>query len=391
MPKVFINYRAREQAGYAALLARDLAARFGQGTIFSAPQSILPGDDFASEILSNLRMCTVLLALIGPNWVAIGRRPRPVVGGEADWVHREIAEALALRIRVIPILVDDARMPAEGELPADIAALARCQFLRLNHRSIEDDLAHLAREVGRIVPELAGHTRVREVPHTEVRLYRRHRAPESAPRIGVITGTILRVRCADIWVNSENTEMEMSRFSEFSVSGIIRYWGAERDRSGRVITDVIADELAAAVGEHRPVAPGSAFLTSAGALTASNKVHHIIHVAAVHGEPGCGFRQVRQVGRCVTSALTEADRLAGARQQARTILFPLLGAGVAGAELTPTVHALLDAAVSYLTVTTTTALSTVYFLAYTDLELATLDGILRASSLVPADAGGTSA
>jgi O-acetyl-ADP-ribose deacetylase (regulator of RNase III) len=388
MPEVFINYRVGEQAGYAVLLDRELAARFGTAAVFRAPRSIQPGDDFAREILRNLRTCTVLLAVIGPDWVAVGRRPRRVVGGEADWVHREIAEALARRIRVIPILVEGGSMPAEDDLPADIAPLARCQYLRLNEHSIDDDIAHVARAVGRLIPVRPDQDHLREVPHTEVRLYRLAAAarPSVAPRIGVITGTILRVRCADIWVNSENTDMEMSRFTEFSVSGIIRYWGAERDPSGRVTADLIANGLAAAVGDRRPVAPGSVFVTGAGALTASNNVRHVIHVAAVQGEPGSGFRQVRRVGQCVTNALIEAERLTRAGRPARTILFPLLGVGVAGAELTSTVQTLLDAAVNYLIATATTTLSTIYFLAYTDLELAALDAILCASPhLVPVD------
>jgi len=386
MPKVFINYRAQEQAGYAALLDRELAARFGANVVFRAPRSILPGDDFAREILGNLRTCAVLLAVIGPNWVAVGRRPRPVLGGEADWVRREIAEALSLRIRVIPVLVDDASMPMEDELPDDIAALARCQYLRLNHRSIDTDLARVTRAVGRLVPQLVDAAGRREVPYTEVRRYRlAGAAAVPAGRIGIVTGSILGVRCADVWVNSENTDMEMSRFSEFSVSGVIRYWGAERDRAGHVVTDVIADELTAAVGPHRPVLPGSAFVTGAGALSASNNVRYVIHVAAVQGEPGSGFRQVREVGRCVTSALGEADRLAGAGRSAGTILVPLLGAGGAGADLTGTVHTLLAAAVNYLTGTPVTALSTVYFLGYTDREVAALDAAFQAASLEPAD------
>ena len=68
---------------------------------------------------------------------------------------------------------------------------------------------------------------------------------------------------------------------------------------------------------------------------------------------------MRQVGRCVTSALAEADRLAGAGQQARTILFPPRR-GRRGRRAGPTVQTLLNAAVGYLTANPTTALSTVY-------------------------------
>ena len=62
----------------------------------------------------------------------------------------------------------------------------------------------------------------------------------SACRIGVIPGSINHVRIADTWVNSENTDMEMSRFNEFTISGIVRYLGARRDATGAVTEDVIA-------------------------------------------------------------------------------------------------------------------------------------------------------
>src|SRR5262249_57208926 len=137
--------------------------------------------------------------------------------------------------------------------------------------------------------------------------------------------------------------------TEFSISGIIRYWGSIRDDTGRVRHDLIADELDAVVGENRPVAAGTAVVTSAGALTESNNVRYIIHVAAVQGEPGAGFRQVRNVGWCVTNALLRAEQLAQTDSTVRTILFPLLGAGVAGADAEGTAHTMLLAIVDYLT------------------------------------------
>jgi hypothetical protein len=41
-----------------------------------------------------------------------------------DWVRREIAEALSLGLRGIPVLTGDASLPAEADLPQDIAGHA---------------------------------------------------------------------------------------------------------------------------------------------------------------------------------------------------------------------------------------------------------------------------
>jgi hypothetical protein len=378
MPIMFINYRAKEQAGYAALLDRELAERFGRDAVFRASRSIRPGDDFAREILDNLRRCRVLLAVIGPEWLAFNQRDGDPSGAEPDWVRREISEALARGIRVIPILVEDAKMPAEAELSADIAALARCQYLRLHHRNIDNDIGRVVDELVRLLPDLgAGRRHPREVTRRDVRLFTLADMPSLACRIGLVTGTIRHVEFADVWVNSENTDMEMSRFTEFSVSGIIRYWGARRDATGRVTDDVIANELAAVVGERRPVVPGSAFVTGAGALAQTHNVRYVIHVASVQGEPGAGFRPVPDIGRCVSSALAEAERLANDGKPVRTILFPLLGTGTAGAELRPTITALLRSTVRHLDTTPVTSLRAIYFLTYNEEELAVFEDVVR--------------
>ncbi|MET7402101.1 macro domain-containing protein [Dactylosporangium sp. NPDC005572] len=203
-------------------------------------------------------------------------------------------------------------------------------------------------------------------------------APPHAPGcvIGIRPGRIMRVHDVDIWVNSENTDMEMARFNEFSISSIIRYNGASRDAAGHVVDDVIADALAKAVAGRRPVAPGAAFVTAPGCLAGTNAVRWIIHVAAVHGEPGAGFRQVRRVGVCVANALAQAERLAREDAEVRTILFPMLGTGGAGAPVAATAAELVDAAAFHLTATPGTRLHGIYFLAFTDDERSALDQAL---------------
>jgi O-acetyl-ADP-ribose deacetylase (regulator of RNase III) len=184
--------------------------------------------------------------------------------------------------------------------------------------------------------------------------------------VNIVTGDLRQVRGIDVWVNSENTRMQMSRFEEYSVSATIRFEGAIRDDAGHVVDDPIGTELAAKVPDRTPVAPATAIATRAGALTQSNAVRHIIHVASVHGEPGNGYRQILDVGRCVTTALAEAGRLDD--DLARTILFPLLGTGVGGADLHRTVVSLLGAAIDHLTTGSAGPISEISLLASTQPE-----------------------
>jgi O-acetyl-ADP-ribose deacetylase (regulator of RNase III) len=202
----------------------------------------------------------------------------------------------------------------------------------------------------------------------EIRLYKIIGLPARQVRyIGTVTGDIRRVRCADIWVNPENTDMQMARFNEFSVSSIIRYEGAVRDDAGRVIDDVIVGELTRKMAGRVPVQPATAVVTGSGELKRFG-VSHIVHVAAVQGEPGAGFRQIHEVGRCVTSVMAEVDKI-DIWPPPRTILFPLLGAGQGGGQIEGTVNALAGATIDYFSSTQTSHINTVFFLAYTDVEL----------------------
>jgi O-acetyl-ADP-ribose deacetylase (regulator of RNase III) len=196
------------------------------------------------------------------------------------------------------------------------------------------------------------------LPYSETFAYR---IAGATARIALITGDIRRVTDADVWVNSENTEMRMSRFEENSISAIIRFEGALRDGTGRVVEDRVADELERAVADRRPVPPGSVIVTGAGGLAARNGVRHIIHVAAVRGEPGEGYRPVADLGRCVTNALLAAEELA----EVETILFPLLGAGVAGGAAGQTVQVMVGAVLDHVMKERPRPLQTIFLLAST--------------------------
>jgi hypothetical protein len=189
-------------------------------------------------------------------------------------------------------------------------------------------------------------------------------------KIVLITGDIRNIKLADLWVNSENTNMQMARYHEKSVSGTIRYLGARKDR-GEVVDDIIARELAAQVGNLTTVNPGTVFVTSSGEMAKTNRVRSILHVAAAYGQPGVGYKPVDNLQLCVSCVLDRAEDLA---QQDRTnpphsILFPLLGTGQAAGKVEALLDQLLMAAISHLEANPEGSIQTIYFLNWTDREL----------------------
>jgi hypothetical protein len=131
--RIFISYRRLETAWPAGRLYDVLVEHFPAEQVFKDVDSIEPGEDFVERITAAVGSCDVLLALIGPNWLTItdeeGRRR---LDNPGDYVRVEIETALTRKIRVIPILVDDARMPRVNELPPTLAPLVRRNAVEIN-------------------------------------------------------------------------------------------------------------------------------------------------------------------------------------------------------------------------------------------------------------------
>jgi hypothetical protein len=141
---IFVNYRVGDCEREAALLARILVERFGGDQVFFASRSIHPGDNFTEAIPDGLARSSVLLAVIGANWLTVtDGSGRPRIELADDWVRREIRIAMKDGLRVIPILVDGAtrlRMPDKTRLPPDIQGLTDNQYVRMHYQNTNVDL-----------------------------------------------------------------------------------------------------------------------------------------------------------------------------------------------------------------------------------------------------------
>jgi nudix-type nucleoside diphosphatase (YffH/AdpP family) len=156
--------------------------------------------------------------------------------------------------------------------------------------------------------------------------------------IGIKPGNILDWRDVDVWVNSENTDMEMDQFFGRGVSATIRFHGAKKHPGGkRVQADTIADELKKKRGKHGYVAPATVIETTSGELAGSHNVKRIFHVAAVEGAIGAGLITEPQIiEKSVDSVLIAIDRAndrLDARKAYKSVLMPMLGTGNAKAKL----------------------------------------------------------
>ena len=162
MTSIFISYRRDDASGHAGRLSDRLVARFGPERVFMDVSDIQPGQNFEQAIERTLARCDHLLAVIGPQWLTTLTARR--TAGD-DFVHSEIAAALSRGTTVIPVLVGGAEMPTAAQLPADLAAFARCQAVTIQDHVFDEDAARLVRF-------LAGGTDSVDTPHPGRRVSR---------------------------------------------------------------------------------------------------------------------------------------------------------------------------------------------------------------------------
>jgi hypothetical protein len=213
-------------------------------------------------------------------------------------------------------------------------------------------------------------------------------------RLCIISGDLLNVDCVDVWINPENTKMQMGRWYDDSISASIRYYGALRDDMGVVKQDTINDALRSKMKERfASVEPGTVIATRPGRLAHSNNVKAILHVAAQHGEPARGYLTIRSYSDCVPNALETIDYLNesavrrllrfGSIAPLKSVIFPLFGTR-GDRDAREVAYNLAQRAMLYLESTPTTKVDRIYFLAYTDLDQ---DLVLAAFQRLTANGG----
>lgn len=154
--RIFINYRRGDTIATAGRLRDRLAKEFGRNNVFMDIDTIPVGVDFVKHLETWLTDCKIVIALIGPQWVSgkdeTGRRR---IENVDDYVRLELATALRNGIMIVPVLVDGAAMPEEGDLPEELTPLVNRNAIELRNTQFRwdaDRLAEKLREVSGLSP-----------------------------------------------------------------------------------------------------------------------------------------------------------------------------------------------------------------------------------------------
>jgi hypothetical protein len=140
---VFISYRVQDTSGETGRLVDALKSHFEEDQIFMDIDKIEPGVDFTEVISRSLDICDVMLAIIGPNWQGRDSNGLSRIKKPDDWVRIELSTALKRNIRVVPVLVDGATLPAVTEFPEDLEGLSRRQTYEISNKRWRYDTEQL--------------------------------------------------------------------------------------------------------------------------------------------------------------------------------------------------------------------------------------------------------
>lgn len=262
-------------------------------------------------------------------------------------------------------------------LERDGAASAYCSHVHANLEPLRVDLRGSFRQSDR-KPDLSEQYRLRN----------------GGPTISIAVGDIRRVHGVDVWVNPENTHMEMARVFDSSISGTIRHmsseWSVKGERSDDFIRRKLAEAMPAAT-----LPAGTALMTPcSGELRREHGVKRVVHVAAVEIDgdaPGCGYRSISDVGICLSNALMTVDQhngkwLGKGRNSLRSVICPLLGVSTSPGQAMANVRSMIRHMVEYFEAFPRSRIRDVSLLAYTleDHRLL-LQAIAQSNALIPVD------
>ncbi len=146
MRKIFISYRRAEAEYAAGALGRELRAHFGDSQVFRDKENIGAGASWKTAVLNEIDRDSALLVLIGSQWTkAVNAAGERRLDRADDPIVLEIADGIEDGASVIPVLLENAVMPGEAELPVKLRAMAEFNALRLRDGDWQHDVERICK------------------------------------------------------------------------------------------------------------------------------------------------------------------------------------------------------------------------------------------------------
>lgn len=157
MTKIFLSYRRDDSIDITERIHEQLEQHFGSDSVFIDMDTIPAGADFREVLTQAVEQCDVLLAIVGNRWLNACYLDGPHkderrLDDPDDFVRIEIESALQQNKPVIPVLVGNATMPSDQDLPPSLQPLAFRQATEVRRgRDFHVDIARFVRQLKKIV------------------------------------------------------------------------------------------------------------------------------------------------------------------------------------------------------------------------------------------------
>jgi hypothetical protein len=156
MKRIFISYRRDDTDYISGYIYEYLAKIFGKDSIFFDVDTIAGGVDYRKAINDAIGETAMMLVVLGPKWLSAeatsGTRR---LDQPNDPVRLEIETALQRNIPIFPLLVQQASVPGERELPPSLAQLSyQNAFAVRAGADFARDMERVSATIERYVPRL---------------------------------------------------------------------------------------------------------------------------------------------------------------------------------------------------------------------------------------------
>jgi len=142
---IFISYRRKDSKANARSLYLAIKDDFEVFFDIDKENSISYGQNFPDRIKYGIEKADIFIPLIGREFASeLSNRK-----DKHDWVLEEILSAKALNKKFLPIFIDDAFMPNDGELAPQVDFIRAIDTFTLSHDKFIQDVETIKREIRR--------------------------------------------------------------------------------------------------------------------------------------------------------------------------------------------------------------------------------------------------
>ncbi len=153
--RIFISYRRGASSDIVGRIDDHLREHFGPDSVFRDVDNIPIGVDFHQVLIDAISKANILLVVIGPDWLSRGDLADP-----NDFVRIEVAAAIEQGVRVVPVLVKNAPMPQQDQLPEVLWPLLRQNAMEVESGAdFKHHIGRLVEGIEELVPALADSAR----------------------------------------------------------------------------------------------------------------------------------------------------------------------------------------------------------------------------------------